>query len=148
MGAFGSGKTTLLNCIATIDKVTTGHIIINNNDITKLKGNELNKFRRKELGFIFQDFNLLDTLTSYENIALALTIQKVNHNDIEKRVKDIAKKLDISNIINKYPYQLSKEQLSPSIIMTIIIMCIIYICYLLATYVGSKNIIKDYELKH
>ena len=110
MGASGSGKTTLLNCIATIDKVTTGHIIINNNDITKLKGNELNKFRREELGFIFQDFNLLDTLTSYENIALALTIQKVNYNDIEKRVKDIAKKLDISNILNKYPYQLSGGQ--------------------------------------
>lgn len=145
MGVSGSGKTTLLNCIATIDKVTTGHIIINNNDITKLKKNELNKFRREELGFIFQDFNLLGTLTSYENIALALTIQKVNHNDIEKRVKDIAKKLDISNILNKYPYQLSKEQLLPSIIMTIIIMGIIYICYLLATYVGSKNIIKDYE---
>ena len=75
MGASGSGKTTLLNTISTIDKVTSGHIIINGEDITKLKGNKLNKFRREELGFIFQDFNLLDTLTAYENIALALTIR-------------------------------------------------------------------------
>ena len=110
MGASGSGKTTLLNCISTIDKVTTGHIIINGEDITKLKVNNLNKFRREELGFIFQDFNLLDTLTAYENIALALTIQKVNASDIDKRVKDIARKLDIDNILNKYPYQLSGGQ--------------------------------------
>ena len=110
MGASGSGKTTLLNCISTIDKVTTGHILINGDDITKLKGNKLNKFRREELGFIFQDFNLLDTLTAYENIALALTIQKVNVHEIDKKVKDIAKKLEIDNILNKYPYQLSGGQ--------------------------------------
>lgn len=110
MGASGSGKTTLLNCISTIDKVTAGHILINNEDITKLKGNKLNKFRREELGFIFQDFNLLDTLTAYENIALALTIQKVKANEIEKRVMDIANKLDISDILNKYPYQVSGGQ--------------------------------------
>ena len=73
MGASGSGKTTLLNCISTIDRVTSGNIIINGIDITKIRGNNLNKFRREELGFIFQDFNLLDTLTAYENIALALT---------------------------------------------------------------------------
>ena len=110
MGASGSGKTTLLNCISTIDKVTTGHIIINGKDITKLKGNNLNKFRREKLGFIFQDFNLLDTLTAYENIALALTIQKVNAYEIDKRVNDIAKKLEIDTILNKYPYQLSGGQ--------------------------------------
>ena len=110
MGASGSGKTTLLNCISTIDKVTTGHIIINGNDITKIKGNNLNRFRREELGFIFQDFNLLDTLTAYENIALALTIQKVNVNSIDEKVRDISKKLDIDNILNKYPYQLSGGQ--------------------------------------
>ena len=110
MGASGSGKTTLLNCISTIDKVTTGHIIINGNDITKLNGNKLNKFRREELGFIFQDFNLLDTLTAYENIALALTIQKVKAREIDKRVKEIANKLDIGNILSKYPYQLSGGQ--------------------------------------
>ena len=110
MGASGSGKTTLLNCISTIDRVTAGKIIINNQDITKLKGNKLNKFRREELGFIFQDFNLLDTLTAYENIALALTIQKVNSHEIDKKVKKIAQKLEISEILNKYPYQISGGQ--------------------------------------
>ncbi len=110
MGASGSGKTTLLNCISTIDKVTSGNIIINGENITKLKGNKLNKFRREELGFIFQDFNLLDTLTVYENIALALTIQKVKPKEIDSRVKEIAKKLDISEILNKYPYQISGGQ--------------------------------------
>lgn len=110
MGASGSGKTTLLNCISTIDKVTCGHIIINGKDITTLRGNHLNKFRREELGFIFQDFNLLDTLTCYENIAIALTIQKVNPKEIDKRVKDIAQKLDITKILNKYPYQISGGQ--------------------------------------
>ena len=110
MGASGSGKTTLLNCISTIDRVTSGKIIINNQDITKLKGNKLNKFRREELGFIFQDFNLLDTLTAHENIALALTIQKVNSHEIDKRVNEIAEKLEISEILNKYPYQISGGQ--------------------------------------
>lgn len=107
MGASGSGKTTLLNCISTIDRVTAGSIIINNQDITKLKGNSLNKFRREELGFIFQDFNLLDTLTAYENIALALTIQRVNPKQIDIRVKEVAKKLEIEKILSKYPYQIS-----------------------------------------
>lgn len=110
MGASGSGKTTLLNCISTIDRVTAGKIIINNQDITRLKGNNLNKFRREELGFIFQDFNLLDTLTAYENIALALTIQKVKPKEIEERVQEIAKKLEITDILNKYPYQISGGQ--------------------------------------
>ena len=110
MGASGSGKTTLLNCISTIDKVTAGHIVVDNCDITKLKGNKLNKFRREELGFIFQDFNLLDTLTCYENIALALTIQKVNANEIDKRVNEIADKLEIKEILKKYPYQVSGGQ--------------------------------------
>ncbi len=110
MGASGSGKTTLLNCISTIDRVTSGNIIINNQDITKLKGNKLNKFRREELGFIFQDFNLLDTLTAYENIALALTIQKVNSKEIDKRVKEVAEKLGITQILNQYPYQVSGGQ--------------------------------------
>ena len=110
MGASGSGKTTLLNCISTIDKVTCGQIIINGQDITKLKGNKLNKFRREELGFIFQDFNLLDTLTAYENIALALTIQRVNAKEIDKRVKEVARKLEITEILNKYPYQVSGGQ--------------------------------------
>ena len=110
MGASGSGKTTLLNCISTIDRVTAGHIIINGEDITKLKGNNLNKFRREELGFIFQDFNLLDTLTAYENIALALTIQKVKANEIDRMVNEIAGKLGIKEILKKYPYQVSGGQ--------------------------------------
>lgn len=110
MGASGSGKTTLLNCISTIDRVTSGNILIQGEDITKLRGNKLNKFRREELGFIFQDFNLLDTLTAYENIALALTIQKVSAKEIDKRVQEIASKLGIENILNKYPYQISGGQ--------------------------------------
>ncbi len=110
MGASGSGKTTLLNCISTIDRVTAGNIIINGEDITKLRGNNLNKFRREELGFIFQDFNLLDTLTCYENIALALTIQRVPVKEIDKRVNEIAEKLEIKDILKKYPYQISGGQ--------------------------------------
>ena len=110
MGASGSGKTTLLNCISTIDKVTSGDVIVNNNDITKLKGDKLNKFRREDLGFIFQDFNLLDTLTNYENIALALTIQGVKPKEIDDRIKDISKKLGIEKILNKYPYEVSGGQ--------------------------------------
>ncbi len=110
MGASGSGKTTLLNCISTIDKVTSGHIIVDGEDITKLKGNKLNKFRREKLGFIFQDFNLLDTLTCYENIAIALTVQKVNTKEIDKRVNLIAEKLEIKDILKKYPYQVSGGQ--------------------------------------
>ena len=110
MGASGSGKTTLLNCISTIDRVTAGKIIINGEDITTLRGNNLNKFRREELGFIFQDFNLLDTLTCYENIALALTIQRINPKEIDKRVQKIAEKLEIKDILKKYPYQISGGQ--------------------------------------
>ena len=93
MGASGSGKTTLLNCISTIDRVTGGHIFVGNEDITKLRGNGLNRFRREELGFIFQDFNLLDTLTAEENIALALSIQNVKVASILERVKAVTKNL-------------------------------------------------------
>lgn len=110
MGASGSGKTTLLNCISTIDKVTTGHIYLGDKDITKIKGNKLNKFRREELGFIFQDFNLLDTLTSYENIALSLTINKESPKNIESKIMNVAKELEIERVLNKYPYQMSGGQ--------------------------------------
>ena len=110
MGASGSGKTTLLNCISTIDKVTSGHIYVDGEDITKLKGNKLNRFRREELGFIFQDFNLLDTLTAYENIALALSIQNVKPNEIEMRIEEIARRLNIKDVLKKYPYQMSGGQ--------------------------------------
>ena len=110
MGASGSGKTTLLNCISTIDRVTSGHIYVAGMDITKLKGNALNKFRREELGFIFQDFNLLDTLTAYENIALALSIQNAAPSKIDEKIKKVAKQLDITNVLEKYPYQMSGGQ--------------------------------------
>ena len=107
MGASGSGKTTLLNCVSTIDRITSGQIEVGGQDITKLKGNAQNRFRREELGFIFQDFHLLDTLTVYENIALALSIRHVSPGEIEKRVKEAAGKLGISGILSKYPYQIS-----------------------------------------
>lgn len=110
MGPSGSGKTTLLNCISTIDTVTTGHIIINNRDITDLKPKKLEEFRRDELGFIFQDFNLLDTLTGFENIALALTIQNRNPKEIEVLIKSVAEILEISDVLTKYPYQMSGGQ--------------------------------------
>ena len=107
MGASGSGKTALLNLISTIDKVTAGEIFVDGENITKLKGNNLNKFRRDKLGFIFQDFNLLDTLTGYENISLSLSIQNAPYSEQKKRIEDIASKLGITKILNKYPYQMS-----------------------------------------
>ena len=103
MGASGSGKTTLLNCISTIDRVSSGHIYVGRDDIT-------NRFRREELGFIFQDFNLLDTLTAYENIALALSIQNTPAKKIDEKIKKIAKELAIEEVLNKYPYQMSGGQ--------------------------------------
>ncbi|WP_195946216.1 ABC transporter ATP-binding protein [Paraclostridium bifermentans] len=110
MGPSGSGKTTLLNCISTIDSVSSGNIIINDQDITKLKSKKLDKFRQAELGFIFQDFNLLDTLTAYENIALALTIKGEKTSQIDNKIKEVAKYLEIYNILDKYPYQISGGQ--------------------------------------
>lgn len=110
MGASGSGKTTLLNCISTIDRVTSGNIYVAGTDITKLKGNALNRFRWEQLGFIFQDFNLLDTLTAYENIALALSIQNASAAKIDQLVKKVASELDIKEVLNKYPYQMSGGQ--------------------------------------
>ena len=110
MGASGSGKTTLLNCISTIDNVTSGHIYIGGEDITKIKEKKLAKFRREELGFIFQDFNLLDTLTAYENIALALTINDVKGKEIDDLIREIARRLNITTVLNKFPYQMSGGQ--------------------------------------
>ena len=110
MGASGSGKTTLLNCISTIDTVSAGHIFLEGTDITEIKPKSLARFRRENLGFIFQDFNLLDTLTISENIALALAINKVPAGSVEPRILDIAGKLNISDILNKYPYQVSGGQ--------------------------------------
>ncbi|WP_270659601.1 ABC transporter ATP-binding protein [Paraclostridium bifermentans] len=110
MGPSGSGKTTLLNCISTIDNVSSGSVIINDQDITKLKIRKLDKFRQTELGFIFQDFNLLDTLTAYENIALALTIKGEKTSKIDSKVREVAKYLEINNVLDKYPYQISGGQ--------------------------------------
>lgn len=110
MGASGSGKTTLLNCISTIDTVTSGHITVNNRDITKIKDKDFADFRRENLGFIFQDFNLLDTLMIEENISLSLVINKQNPADIEKRVHAIADKLGIRDILSKFPYEVSGGQ--------------------------------------
>lgn len=110
MGPSGSGKTTLLNCISTIDNVSSGNIVINGQIITKFKRNALEVFRRDELGFIFQDFNLLDTLTAYENIALALTIQNKPPADIDSTIRKVAQQLGISEILEKYPYQMSGGQ--------------------------------------
>lgn len=110
MGASGSGKTTLLNTISTIDTVTSGNIYLDGVDITTLKEEELADFRRENLGFIFQDFNLLDTLTAYENIALALSIQNVKPNEIEMRIEEISRRLNIKDVLKKYPYQMSGGQ--------------------------------------
>ncbi len=110
MGASGSGKTTLLNCISTIDKVTSGRIYVEGKDITGIKGNALNRFRREKLGFIFQDFNLLNTLTAYENIALPLSIQNMAALKIDAKIDEISGILGISDVIKKYPYQMSGGQ--------------------------------------
>lgn len=110
MGASGSGKTTLLNCISTIDTVTSGKILVEGKDITALRGKQLSAFRREKLGFIFQDFNLLDTLTAYENISLALSISGIKAKEIDQRVQGIAEALNITEVLEKYPYQMSGGQ--------------------------------------
>ena len=110
MGASGSGKTTLLNCISAIDTVSAGHIYLEGRDITEIRPKFLARFRRENLGFVFQDFNLLDALTISENIALALAINKTPAREVEPRIADIAGKLNISDILDKYPYQVSGGQ--------------------------------------
>lgn len=110
MGPSGSGKTTLLNMIATIDEVSSGNIYLDGQDLTEINQKNIAKFRRENLGFVFQDFNLLDNLTVHENIALALTINKVKKNEIDKRVIDMAKELGIDSLLSKYPYEVSGGQ--------------------------------------
>lgn len=110
MGASGSGKSTLLNCVSAIDSATSGTIRINGQDVTRMKQAKLSQFRREELGFIFQDSNLLDTLTARENIALPLTIARTNSVEISTRVQDVAARLSISQVLDKYPYQMSGGQ--------------------------------------
>lgn len=110
MGASGSGKTTLLNCISTIDKLSAGKVLLEGENINNLSGKKLDVFRRDVLGFIFQDFNLLDTMTAYENIALALSIQKKKHTEIDTKVREVANTLGITDVLDKYPYQMSGGQ--------------------------------------
>ncbi len=110
MGASGSGKTTLLNCISTIDRATAGQILINGKDVTKMRAKRLAEFRREELGFIFQDFNLLDTLTGRDNIALALSICGVPVKQIGEKIAETAADLGIEEILDKYPYEMSGGQ--------------------------------------
>lgn len=110
MGPSGSGKSTLLNCISTIDTVTSGNIILNGLDITQLRSRQLSKFRRDDLGFIFQDANLLDTLTGFENIALALTIKGEKADAVRAKVDSTANMLGVTDVLQKYPRQMSGGQ--------------------------------------
>lgn len=110
MGPSGSGKSTLLNCISTIDTVTSGNIILNGLDITQLRSRQLSKFRRDDLGFIFQDANLLDTLTGFENIALALTIKGEKADAVRVKVDGTANMLGVTDVLQKYPRQMSGGQ--------------------------------------
>ena len=109
-GANGIGKTTLLNCISTIDRVTAGHIYVGDKDITTIRGNELNKFRREELGFIFQDFNLLDTFSLRDNIYLPLVLTGEDYREMEQKIRPIAQALKITELLDKFPYEVSGGQ--------------------------------------
>ena len=110
MGASGSGKTTLLNCISTIDTISAGKILLDGVSIADLSEEELATFRRERLGFVFQDFNLLDTLTVEENIGLALSLNHTAPRTVQERVRDVAQKLGITDILPKFPYQISGGQ--------------------------------------
>ncbi len=110
MGASGSGKSTLLNMMSTIDKVTAGHIYYGETDITGLNEDKLSDFRRDNLGFVFQDFNLLDTLTIGENVALAMTFHTKRKKEIKEKVDEMLNLLGISGIRDKFPYQVSGGQ--------------------------------------
>ena len=107
MGASGSGKTTLLNCVSTIDRPSSGTITVDGTDVTALRGKALSRYRRERLGFVFQDCNLLDTLTAFENIALALTILGAPAGEVEQRVRASAALLGLEKVLDKYPYQMS-----------------------------------------
>jgi putative ABC transport system ATP-binding protein len=110
MGASGSGKTTLLNCISTIDTVSAGNILLDGENVTEISEKDLAKFRRERLGFIFQEFNLLDTLTIEENISIALTINGANPAGVQSRVREVAERLGITDVLEKFPYQVSGGQ--------------------------------------
>ena len=110
MGPSGAGKSTLLNIISTIDKPTSGSVVINGQNIVNMKKNELSKFRRDKLGFVFQEYNLLDTLTVKENIALPLSLANVSYREINRRVKEVSNNLEIVDILDKFPYEISGGQ--------------------------------------
>ena len=110
MGESGSGKTTLLNILATFDKATSGSVLLNNLDLCKLKDKELADFRRDNLGFVFQDFNLLDNFSIKDNILLPLVLANKKYKDMEARLEKVTKPLGIDKLINKYPYEISGGQ--------------------------------------
>ena len=110
MGPSGAGKTTLLNIMSTLDKQTSGEVILDGIDVSKVKNKELSKLRREKIGFIFQDYNLLDNMTLMNNIALPLALGKKKSKEIEEKVINIAKKFGLENHLDKYPYQLSGGQ--------------------------------------
>ena len=110
MGESGSGKTTLLNILATFDKATSGSVLLNNLDLSKLKDKELADFRRDNLGFVFQDFNLLDNFSIKDNILLPLVLANKKYKDMEVRLDKVTKPLGIDKLINKYPYEISGGQ--------------------------------------
>ena len=110
MGESGSGKTTLLNLLALLDRPTNGNIVLEGKDLSTISDSQISKFRRDHLGFVFQDFNLLDTLTLKENILLPLILAEENPETFEKRVEDVARPLRIDQLLNKYPYEVSGGQ--------------------------------------
>ncbi|OON91326.1 MAG: bacteriocin ABC transporter ATP-binding protein [Epulopiscium sp. Nele67-Bin002] len=110
MGESGSGKSTLLNILAALDKQTSGEVKIDNVNLSNVKDSELSNFRRDKLGFVFQEFNLLDTLTAEENIILPLVLSRKSEGDIQKALLDVTTKLKISDLIKKYPYEMSGGQ--------------------------------------
>lgn len=110
MGESGSGKTTLLNILAALDKPSSGTVLLNGNDMNKIKENHLAAFRRQNLGFVFQDFNLLDTFSLQDNIFLPLVLSRVSVEEMEERLQPMAQKLRIVDILKKYPYEVSGGQ--------------------------------------
>lgn len=110
MGSSGSGKSTLLNCVSGIDMPISGYVLVRGHDITQLRSRDLTQFLREQLGFIFQDANLLDTLTARENIALPLTIAHTPVHDSLARTESVARTLDIQDVLDKYPYHMSGGQ--------------------------------------
>jgi len=110
MGESGSGKTTLLNILASLDKATSGQVLLNGRELSSIKQREICAFRREHMGFVFQDFNLLDTLSLKDNIYLPLVLAGVDHHEMESRIKPLAAKLEVTDILNKYPYEVSGGQ--------------------------------------